>query len=174
MTSHLHRCFFGLAALTFVVAGCAGSIDGAETAEVAESSTTVTVVETTVPTTSSTVPQATCPEDESGELRAVIEAQTFAISQRDFVAALSYSSASFRSNTTAEQFGRMISYEYGFLLNNPSISVAACQLIGDSRDLLVELGTERRHVMAYVLTPDDGQWRIDVAALLGELDGMTA
>ena len=45
----------------------------------------------------------------------------------------------------------MISYEYGFLLRNPSISVAACQLMGDSRDLLVELGTERRHVMAYVL-----------------------
>ena len=174
MTSHLHRCFFGLAALTFVVAGCAGSIDVAETAVVAESSTTVTVVETTLPTTPSTAPRSTCPEDESGELRAVIEAQTFAISQRDFVAALSYSSASFRSNTTAEQFERMISYEYGFLLNNPSISVAACQLMGDSRDLLVELGTERRHVMAYVLTPDDGQWRIDVAALLGELDGMTA
>lgn len=174
MTSHLHRCFFGLAALTFVVAGCAGSIDVAETAVVAESSTTVTVVETTVPTTPSTVPRSTCPEDESGELRAIIEAQTFAISQRDFSAALSYSSASFRSNTTAEQFERMISYEYGFLLNNPSISVAACQLMGDSRDLLVELGTERRHVMAYVLTPDEGQWRIDVAALLGELDGMTA
>ena len=174
MTSHLHRCFFGLTALTSVVAGCAGSIDVAETDVVAESSRTVTVVETTVPTTSSTVPRATCPEDESGELRAIIEAQTFAISQRDFVAALSYSSASFRSNTTAEQFERMISYEYGFLLNNPSISVAACQLMGDSRDLLVELGTERRHVMAYVLTPDDGQWRIDVAALLGELDGMTA
>ena len=174
MTSHLHRCFFGLAALTFVVAGCAGSIDVAETAVVAESSTTVTVVETTVPTTPSTVPQSTCPEDESGELRAIIEAQTFAISQRDFVAALSYSSASFRSNTTAEQFERMISYEYGFLLNNPSISVAACQLMGDSRDLLVELGTERRHIMAYVLTPDEGRWRIDVAALLGELDGMTA
>ncbi len=174
MTSHLHRCFFGLAALTFVVAGCAGSIDVAETAVVAESSTTVTVVETTVPTTPPTVPAATCPEVESGELQAVIEAQTLAISQRDFVAALSYSSASFRSNTTAEQFERMISYEYGFLLKNPSISVAACQLMGDSRDLLVELGTERRHVMAYVLTPDEGQWRIDVAALLGELDGMTA
>ena len=174
MTSHLHQCFFGLAALTFVIAGCAGSSDVAETAVVAESSTTVTVVETTLPTTPSTAPRSTCPEDESGELRAVIEAQTFAISQRDFVAALSYSSASFRSNTTAEQFERMISYEYGFLLNNPSISVAACQLMGDSRDLLVELGTARRHVMAYVLTPDDGQWRIDVAALLGELDGMTA
>ena len=174
MTSLLHRCFFGLVALTLVAVGCAGSSDVTETAVVAESSTTVTVVETTVPTTSSTVPRSTCPEDESGELRAVIEAQTFAISQRDFVAALSYSSATFRSNTTAEQFERMISYEYGFLLGNPSISVAACQLMGDSRDLLVELGTERRHVMAYVLTPDDGQWRIDVAALLGELDGMTA
>lgn len=174
MTSHLHRCFFGLAALTFVLAGCAGSTDVAETAVVAESSTTATVVETSVPTTPSTVPRATCSEDESGELRAIIEAQTFAISQRDFVAALSYSSATFRSNTTAEQFERMISYEYGFLLGNPSISVAACQLVGDSRDLLVELGTAQRHVMAYVLTPDDGQWRIDVAALLGELDGMTA
>ncbi len=174
MTSLLHRCFFGLVALTLVAVGCAGSSDVTETAVVAESSTTVTVVETTVPTTPSTVPRATCPEDESGELRAIIEAQTFAISQRDFVAALSYSSPTFRSNTTAEQFERMISYEYGFLLGNPSISVAACQLMGDSRDLLVELGTERRHVMAYVLTPDDGQWRIDVAALLGELDGMTA
>ena len=174
MTSHLHRCYFGLAAITLVIAGCAEGSDVAETAAVAESSTTVTVVETTVPTTTSTIPRATCPEGESVELKAVIEAQTFAISQRDFVGALSYSSASFRSNTTAEQFERMISYEYGFLLNNPSISVAACQLMGDSRDLLVELGTERRHVMAYVLTPDEGQWRIDVAALLGELDGMTA
>ena len=174
MTSLLHRCFFGLAALTLVAVGCAGSSDVTETAVVAESSTTATVVETTVPTTPSTAPRTMCPEDESGALRAVIEAQTFAISQRDFVAALSYSSATFRSNTTAEQFERMISYEYGFLLNNPSISVAACQLMGDSRDLLVELGTARRHVMAYVLTPDDGQWRIDVAALLGELDGMTA
>ncbi len=174
MTSYLYRCFFGPLALSLVIAGCAGSSDVAETAEVAESSTTVTVVETTVPTTPPTVPAATCPEVESGELQAVIEAQTLAISQRDFVAALSYSSTSFRSNTTAEQFERMISYEYGFLLKNPSISVAACQLIGDSRDLLVELGTERRHVMAYVLTPDEGQWRIDVAALLGELDGMTA
>jgi len=174
MTSYLYRCFFGPLALSLVIAGCAGSSDVAETAEVAESSTTVTVVETTVPTTPPTVPAATCPEVESGELQAVIEAQTLAISQRDFVAALSYSSASFRSNTTAEQFERMISYEYGFLLKNPSISVAACQLMGDSRDLLVELGTERRHVMAYVLTPDEGQWRIDVAALLGELDGMTA
>ena len=174
MTSYLYRCFFGPLALSLVIAGCAGSSDVAETAEVAESSTTVTVVETTVPTTTPTVPTATCPEVESGELQAVIEAQTLAISQRDFVAALSYSSASFRSNTTAEQFERMISYEYGFLLKNPSISVAACQLMGDSRDLLVELGTERRHVMAYVLTPDEGQWRIDVAALLGELDGMTA
>ena len=174
MTSYLYRCFFGPLALSLVIAGCAGSSDVAETAEVAESSTTVTVVETTVPTTTPTVPAATCPEVESGELQAVIEAQTLAISQRDFVAALSYSSASFRSNTTAEQFERMISYEYGFLLKNPSISVAACQLMGDSRDLLVELGTERRHVMAYVLTPDEGQWRIDVAALLGELDGMTA
>lgn len=174
MTSYLYRCFFGPLALSLVIAGCAGSSDVAETAEVAESSTTVTVVETTVPTTPPTVPAATCPEVESGELQAVIEAQTLAISQRDFVAALSYSSTSFRSNTTAEQFERMISYEYGFLLKNPSISVAACQLIGDSRDLLVELGTERRHVMAYVLTPDEGQWRIDVAALLGERDGMTA
>ena len=174
MTSYLYRCFFGPLALSLVIAGCAGSSDVAETAEVAESSTTVTVVETTVPTTPPTVPAATCSEVESGELQAVIEAQTLAISQRDFVAALSYSSASFRSNTTAEQFERMISYEYGFLLKNPSISVAACQLMGDSRDLLVELGTERRHVMAYVLTPDEGQWRIDVAALLGELDGMTA
>jgi hypothetical protein len=174
MISHFHRCFFGLVALTLVIAGCAENNDVAETAGIAESSTTITVVETTVPRTPSTVPVATCPEVESGELQAVIEAQTFAISQRDFVAALSYSSTSFRSNTTAEQFERMISYEYGFLLKNPSISVAACQLTGDSRDLLVELGTQRRHVMAYVLTPDDGQWRIDVAALLGELDGVTA
>ena len=174
MTSHFHRYFFGLAAITLVIAGCAEGSDVAETATVAESSTTVTVVETTVPTTPSTIPRATCPEGESVELKAVIEAQTFAISQRDFVGALAYSSASFRSNTTAEQFERMISYEYGFLLRNPSISVAACQLMGDSRDLLVELGTERRHVMAYVLTPDEGQWRIDVAALLGERDGMTA
>ena len=81
MTSHLHRCIIGLAALTLVIAGCAGSSGVAETAVEAESSTTVTVVETTVPTTPSTVPRATCPEDESGELRAVIEAQTFAISQ---------------------------------------------------------------------------------------------
>ena len=174
MTSHFYRCFFGPVALSLVIVGCAGNSDVVETAKVAESPTTVTVVETTVPTTPPTVPAATCPEVESGELQAVIEAQTLAISQRDFVAALSYSSTSFRSNTTAEQFERMISYEYGFLLKNPSISVAACQLMGDSRDLLVELGTERRHVMAYVLTPDEGQWRIDVAALLGELDGMTA
>ena len=119
MTSLLHRCFFSLAALTLVAVGCAGSSDVTETAVVAESSTTATVVETTVPTTPSTAPRTMCPEDESGALRAVIEAQTFAISQRDFVAALSYSSASFRSNTTAEQFERMISYEYGFLLRNP-------------------------------------------------------
>lgn len=174
MTTHLHRYIFGLVALILVVAGCAGDDDLAETAVMSEPSTAVTIVETTVPTTPSTVPAASCPEVESGELQAVIEAQTFAISQRDFVAALSYSSTSFRSNTTAEQFERMISYEYGFLLKNPSISVAACQLMGDSRDLLVELSTDRRHVMAYVLTLDEGQWRIDVAALLGELDGMTA
>ncbi|MGA0270742.1 MAG: DUF4864 domain-containing protein [Ilumatobacteraceae bacterium] len=174
MTSHFYRCVFGPVALSLVIAGCAGNSDVVETAEVTESSTTVTVVETTIPPTPSTVPRATCPADESGELLAVIEAQTFAISQRDFVAALTYSSASFRSNTTVEQFERMISYEYGFLLKNPSVSVTACQLMGDSRDLLVELGTDRRHVMAYVLSPDEGQWRIDVAALLGELDGMTA
>ena len=167
MTTHLHRYIFGLVALILVVAGCAGDDDLAETAVMSEPSTAVTIVETTVPTTPSTVPAASCPEVESGELQAVIEAQTFAISQRDFVAALSYSSTSFRSNTTAEQFERMISYEYGFLLKNPSISVAACQLMG-------ELSTDRRHVMAYVLTLDEGQWRIDVAALLGELDGMTA
>ena len=118
MTSHLHRCIIGLAALTLVIAGCAGSSGVAETAVVAESSTTVTVVETTVPTTPSTVPRATCPEDESGELRAVIEAQTFAISQRDLLRRSRIPRA-FRSNTTAEQFERMISYEYGFLLRNP-------------------------------------------------------
>jgi len=28
--------------------------------------------------------------------------------------------------------------------------------------------------MAYVLTPEDGRWRIDVAALLGEIEGLTA
>ena len=174
MTFHLYRRFFSLTALSLVFAGCAGKDSGIKTVETTGTSTTVTVVETTVPTTSSTVPVDTCPEDESDELQAVIEAQTFAISQRDFVAALSFSSTSFRSNTTAEEFERMISYEYGFLLKNPSISVAGCQLIGDSRDLLVELGTEQRHVMAYVLTSDAGKWRIDVAALLGELGGMTA
>ncbi len=68
----------------------------------------------------------------------------------------------------------MISYEYGFLLKNPSISLTSCQLIGESRDVLVELGTAQRHVMAYVLTPDDGEWFIEVAALLGEIGGMSA
>lgn len=68
----------------------------------------------------------------------------------------------------------MISYEYNFLLQNPSITVTSCQPIGDSRDVIVELDSQRRHVMAYVLTPEDGQWRIDVAALLGEIEGLNA
>ena len=129
---------------------------------------------TTLPAPTSTLPEAGCAEDESTAIAAVIEAQTSAISQEDFAGALAYSSRTFRSNITAEQFERMIAYEYNFLLKNPSINVTSCQAIGDSRDVIVELDSQRRHVMAYVLTPEDGRWRIDVAALLGELESLQA
>ena len=85
-----------------------------------------------------------------------------------------YSSRTFRSNITVEQFKRTIAYEYNFLFQNPSINVTSCQAIGESRDVIVELDSQRRHVMAYVLTPEDGRWRIDVAALLGELESLQA
>ena len=172
MTSHLHRCIIGLAALTLVIAGCAGSSGVAETAVEAESSTTVTVVETTVPTTPSTVPRATCPKMNQVNYGRLSRRKHLRSHSAICCGALVFLGA-FRSNTTAEQFERMISYEYGFLLRNPDFS-GGMPTYGDSRDLLVELGTERRHIMAYVLTPDEGRWRIDVAALLGELDGMTA
>jgi hypothetical protein len=115
-----------------------------------------------------------CAEDESVAIVAVIEAQTSAIAREDFAGALQYSSTTFRSNVTVEQFERMIAYEYNFLLQNPSIKVKSCQSVGKSRDVIVELDSQRRHVMAYVLTPEDGRWRIDVAALLGEIESLQA
>jgi hypothetical protein len=178
MFSFTFRQLLGLGASAALFAACSSGEAAVQLIEPVESTTTVSddVVTdmSTSSTTSSTLPVDICTADESRAIASVIEAQTAAISQRDFVAALSYSSSAFRSNISVQQFERMISYEYGFLLKNPSISLTSCQLIGESRDVLVELGTAQRHVMAYVLTPDDGEWFIEVAALLGEIGGMSA
>ena len=175
MFSRSFRQLLGCLAGTALLVACSSGEDAVQPVETSEPPTTTVSEDVTADTsTSSTIPDAGCTAAESGAITTVIEAQTAAISQRDFVGALSYSSSAFRSNISVQQFERMISYEYGFLLKNPSISLTSCQLIGESRDVLVELGTEQRHVMAYVLTADDGEWFIDVAALLGELGGLSA
>lgn len=166
-----------LALLTGSLALVACSASDTQTAPNAAATSTTTVPaspSTTLPAPTTTLPKAGCAEDESTAIAAVIEAQTSAISQEDFAGALMYSSTMFRSNITPEQFERIIAYEYNFLLDNPSINVTSCQAVGDSRDVIVELRSQRRHVMAYVLTPEGGRWRIDVAALLGEIEGLTA
>jgi hypothetical protein len=157
-----------------LVACAASDTQTAPNAAVPSTTTEPASPPTTLPAPTSTVPTAECAEDESTAIAAVIEAQTSAISREDFAGALMYSSRTFRSNITTEQFERMIAYEYNFLLKNPAINVTSCQAIGESRDVIVELDSQRRHVMAYVLTPEDGRWRIDVAALLGEIEGLTA
>ncbi|NBS29908.1 MAG: hypothetical protein EBS76_05195 [Actinobacteria bacterium] len=100
MFSFTFRQLLGLGAGVALFAACSSGEAAVQLIEPVESTTTVSddVVTdmSTSSTTSSTLPVDICTGDESRAIASVIEAQTAAISRRDFVGALSYSSSAFR------------------------------------------------------------------------------
>lgn len=105
--------------------------------------------------------------------QATIRSQQSAFSASDFEAARAYSSDSFRSGVSVEQFGRIIERNYAFLLDDPELTFVDCSRRGDSAILRVEVAGSPITIMLYGMVLENDGWFIDAASVAGTRDDVT-
>jgi len=115
-----------------------------------------------------------CTQETATAAREVIENQISAFGDGDFERARTFSSRRFRFNVTAEYFEKIMSADYGFLLENPDLGFLSCD-IPDSSQVAMTVQAPNAPTLVYTLVNEDGNWRIDVAGYVSDpSDGDTA
>jgi hypothetical protein len=144
-----------LAAVALLLAGCTGG-------EVVDAEPPV-------------VQEAPSPADPHGDLTCdgatldglveAIDGQLAAFAQGDFAAALSFASERFRSANTPEQFQATIEADYPLLIGASGQRPGTCVAQGGTAQLVVTIEGDggQRDELVYLMTLEDGEWRIEAA-----------
>jgi len=110
---------------------------------------------------------AECTQETFDATRQTIEGQQEAFATGDFAAARTFSSQSFQSSVSVEQFQEIIVGTYPFLIDSPELAFPECQRETDTVLMRVEVDGSPSIVMIYRLVLEDDGWFIDGASIAG-------
>ena len=110
---------------------------------------------------------AECTQETFDGTRQTIEGQQEAFATGDFAAARTFSSQSFQSYVSVEQFQEIIVGTYPFLIDSPELAFPECQRETDTVLMRVEVDASPSIVMIYRLVLEDDDWFIDGASIAG-------
>ena len=110
---------------------------------------------------------AECTQETFGATRQTIEGQQEAFATGDFATARTFSSQSFQSYVSVEQFQEIIVGTYPFLIDSPGLAFPECQRETDTVLMRVEVDGSPSIVMIYRLVLEDDGWFIDGASIAG-------
>jgi hypothetical protein len=110
---------------------------------------------------------AECTQETFDATRQTIDGQQEAFATGDFATARTFSSKSFQSSVTIEQFREIIVGTYPFLIDSPELAFPQCQRETDTVLMGVEVDGSPSIVMIYRLVLEDDDWFIDGASIAG-------
>lgn len=110
---------------------------------------------------------AECTQETFDGTRQTIEGQQEAFATGDFAAARTFSSQSFQSYVSVEQFQEIIVGTYPFLIDSPELAFPECQRETDTVLMRVEVDGSPSVIMIYRLVLEDDDWFIDGASIAG-------
>ena len=110
---------------------------------------------------------AECTQETFDATRQTIEGQQEAFATGDFAAARTFSSQSFQSYVSVEQFQEIIVGTYPFLIDSPELAFPECQRETDTVLMRVEVDGSPSIIMIYRLVLEDDDWFIDGASIAG-------
>ena len=113
------------------------------------------------------VPVAECTQETFDATRQTIEGQQEAFATGDFATARTFSSQSFQSYVSVEQFQEIIVGTYPFLIDSPELAFPECQRETDTVLMRVEVDGSPSVIMIYRLVLEDDGWFIDGASIAG-------
>ena len=110
---------------------------------------------------------AECTQETFDGTRQTIEGQQEAFATGDFATARTFSSQSFQSYVSVEQFQEIIVGTYPFLIDSPELAFPECQRETDTVLMRVEVDGSPSVIMIYRLVLEDDGWFIDGASIAG-------
>jgi len=110
-------------------------------------------------------PAAPCRAADVAAASLTVRRHVGALSVRDFAGALGYTSSGLRNRVDLVQFGQVMTYDYGFLINGAALTFHRCQLLGPA-EMVLEVSCEPGGVLDYHLVAERGQWLIETARTL--------
>ena len=110
---------------------------------------------------------AECTQETFDATRQTIEGQQEAFALGDFATARTFSSQSFQSYVSVEQFQEIIVGTYPFLIDSPELAFPECQRETDTVLMRVEVDGSPSVIMIYRLVLEDDGWFIDGASIAG-------
>ena len=110
---------------------------------------------------------AECTQETFDANRQTIEGQQEAFATGDFATARTFSSQSFQSYVSVEQFQEIIVGTYPFLIDSPELAFPECQRETDTVLMRVEVDGSPSVIMIYRLVLEDDSWFIDGASIAG-------
>lgn len=110
---------------------------------------------------------AECTQETFDANRQTIEGQQEAFATGDFATARTFSSQSFQSYVSVEQFQEIIVGTYPFLIDSPELAFPECQRETDTVLMRVEVDGSPSVIMIYRLVLEDDGWFIDGASIAG-------
>lgn len=110
---------------------------------------------------------AECTQETFDATRQTIEGQQEAFATSDFATARTFSSQSFQSYVSVEQFQEIIVGTYPFLIDSPELAFPECQRETDTVLMRVEVDGSPSVIMIYRLVLEDDGWFIDAASIAG-------
>ena len=108
---------------------------------------------------------AECTQETFDATRQTIEGQQEAFATGDFATARTFSSQSFQSYVSVEQFQEIIVGTYPFLIDSPELAFPECQRETDTVLMRVEVDGSPSVIMIYRLVLEDDGWFIDGASI---------
>ena len=110
---------------------------------------------------------AECTQETFDATRQTIEGQQEAFATGDFATARTFSSQSFQSYVSVEQFREIIVGTYPFLIDSPELAFPECQRETDTVLMRVEVDGSPSVILVYRLVLEDDGWFIDGASIAG-------
>ena len=108
-----------------------------------------------------------CTQETFDATRQTIEGQQEAFATGDFATARTFSSQSFQSYVSVEQFQEIIVGTYPFLIDSPELAFPECQRETDTVLMRVEVDGSPSVIMIYRLVLEGDGWFIDGASIAG-------
>lgn len=103
-----------------------------------------------------------------------IAGQQAAFADRDFATARGFASEGFRSTVTTDAFEMLITSQYAFLLDDPTVMFERCAQADEVAEVEVQVGGATQRTLVYRLVRESGSWAIDAARITGMQEGVAA